>query len=423
MSQSMKQDLSFGNKGIIIFSNGRYNEVKEVVPAIANTHVFVLIESATVDGNRDCDIVIIKLSLEGKLDATFGDDGIVKLDFFGMDISRPAKIQVLKDGKLLIAGDGCNSTVPDKNLSCLIKLLPNGSIDKSFGMEGTLPVQFGSASYVSALHLNKDSSVFIAGNYLMPFGNHIDVFPSMGKIQPNGKIDTTFGKTGKVWMDFYQGVFSLVSTKHTAGGEINDVLVLPNGKILICGGFLFSYTYEGFIARLNADGTLDKSFNNKGYLKYDFTPGKFNVIKKMILLDEHTVLIGANSQTDYDSDFYFGIFTLGDSKLVVSRIDFKGQHDILEDISLDKGEVIMSGRSILPEHVEKRFRSDYCVLAKIKDPKNPKDNDQIVFSLDKENQNGIMAHAVLNKKIIVAGFVHTSNVYVKDVVVSCFKRK
>lgn len=422
-AQSIKQDHSFAGKGTFRFSNGRYNEVKAVAPSLDKNHFFVLIESLKIDSLRDIDIVILKLSANGKPDPSFGNKGQIAIDFYGMDISRPGEINVLEDGKLLIAGDGASFSNKDINLSCLIKILPNGTVDRSFGKEGTLPIAFGETSYVSSCHLNKDNSVYIGGNFLTPYGNHIDVFPSMGKIFLNGKPDTTFGKTGKIWMDFISGIFSLASTKHTAGGEINDIVLLKDGKILICGGYLFSYTYEGFIARLNPDGTMDKTFNTKGYIRYDFTPGKFNTIQKMLLYDENTVIFGANSHTDFDSDFYFGKLNLTNNKVEVSRLDFKGQHDILEDLSINNGEVILSGRSVLPEHVAKHFRGDFSVVGRMKDIKNPTEFEQVIVPLDKENQNGIMAHAVLDKRIVVAGFVHTSSVYVKDVVVGCLKMK
>lgn len=419
VGQSLKQDFSFGNKGKILFSNGRYNEVKDIVAG--DNSFYVLIESSTIDSVKDVDVVILKYTAQGKPDLKFGEKGQLTFDFHGMDISRACELKLLPDGKILIAGDGSRRAVPEVNLSCMIRINSNGTVDRSFGKEGTLAVAFDKASYLSALDINNDTSLYIAGNYLLPYGNHTDVFPVVGKLNMKGALDRNFGKTGKIGIDFENGIFSFASTKHTAGGEIKDVLVLDDGKILICGGYLFEFTYEGFIARLMPDGTIDKSFNSTGYIRYNWSPGKFNAFTHLVSYDSKTILFGATSQIDYDSDFYAGFLNLETAVFSTVKMDSRSQHEMLEDISLYNGKVILSGRSVRPENVGLHHRSDFAAIGVINDIKVLNKYEMMTFSLSKENQNGIMKHVVLGDAIITGGFVHTSNVLVKDVIITCFK--
>jgi uncharacterized delta-60 repeat protein len=421
-AQSVVPDNSFGKKGNFYFSNGRYNEVKDIA-VTADESIFVLVESGLLDSLRNIDIIVFKLSSKGIPDPKFGKEGKVQFDFYGMDISRAAEFTLLADGKILIAGDGAKYDSPQVNLSCLARILPDGSADRTFGNAGTVTLSFGKTSYLTSFYISGDHSVFVAGSYLQPVGRHTDIFPITGKINKNGDSDTSFKRSGKIWIDFNFEIFSFASIKHTAGGEIMDILVQDDGKILICGGFIFSYSYEGFIARLLPDGRLDRSFNSRGYIRHDFTPGKFNLIKKMLLYDDNTLIFGASSQTDFDSDFYFGTLNLNDYSLSVTNIDFKNQHEIFEDISLDDKEVILTGRSILPENAPLRHRSDFAAIVRIPDIKKPKNYESFIFPLSKTNQNGSMAHAVTKDKIVIGGFQHTSIVFVKDVIISRFIKK
>src|SRR5436190_3976187 len=52
-----------------------------------------------------------------------------------------------------------------------------------------------------------------------------------------------------------------------ANGLVEQVLQLPDGKILICGNFTaFNGKDRGYVARLNNEGSVDESFNaHPGY--------------------------------------------------------------------------------------------------------------------------------------------------------------
>src|ERR1700759_1991358 len=87
-----------------------------------------------------------------------------------------------------------------------------------------------------------------------------------------GALDTTFANKGKF---FAPGNSNL----NLSLGGASDVLVQPDGKIIMVGsGADYSnpdYTQDFAVTRLNADGSLDMSFNGTGSTLIDFSTNDF----------------------------------------------------------------------------------------------------------------------------------------------------
>ncbi len=114
----------------------------------------------------------------------------------------------------------------------------DGSIDPSF--------QTGSGANlgIRAVALQSDGKVIIAGNFTTFNGVAVN---RIVRLNSDGSVDDTFS-LGVVF-----------------NGQINDLLVLPSGKIIVAGNFVVS---SARIVRLNSDGTLDtgiNGFNNQIY--------------------------------------------------------------------------------------------------------------------------------------------------------------
>jgi len=68
------------------------------------------------------------------------------------------------------------------------------------------------------------------------------------RLQVAGDLDPTFGDSGRV----------------LAALSVNDVVVQPDGKVLVAGTARVDGTSDGIVARYNADGSLDASFGTGG---------------------------------------------------------------------------------------------------------------------------------------------------------------
>lgn len=115
------------------------------------------------------------------------------------------------------------------------------SIDAGFGVNGKVPLPPGQSS-VKQLVIQADGKIVTIGSSVA------------ARYEANGALDPTFGSGGLVTLPF-------------AG---NSVLLQPNGKIVVVG------TLNGTLAqvaavRLNADGTLDTTFNGTGMFAASIT--------------------------------------------------------------------------------------------------------------------------------------------------------
>ena len=95
-----------------------------------------------------------------------------------------------------------------------------------------------------------------------------------------GQLDETFNATGKVITHIEN--FNI----HT-----NEVLIQQDGKIVVCGtGTTASNARDFVIARYTADGILDSSFNQSGFLVIDFF-GKNDDCRDMTLQSDGKILL------------------------------------------------------------------------------------------------------------------------------------
>jgi uncharacterized delta-60 repeat protein len=188
-------------------------------------------------------------------------------------------IEIMSDGKIVIAGDFTN-TLTDS----VTRLNQNGSVDSSF------IAKIGLSGRVREVVQQADGKILIGGEF--PIVNGV-ARNSLARLNDNGSLDTGFipyfnnlpitqiihvvtpQPDGKVIVGATQGIVlrrlnpngsedtAFVTPLH-ASSTIYDVFLQPDGKILIAGLFAFNGDPQAGarkIARLNADGTNDTSFN------------------------------------------------------------------------------------------------------------------------------------------------------------------
>lgn len=169
----------------------------------------------------------------GAVDLTF-DAGDLQF-LFGSPIVVTTLLQ--PDGKILIGGGF--SSIGGVTRHGLARLNTDGSLDTTF-----VPPFVVAAKVPIALNLalQPDGKIVVAGSGLTMI-NTIDY--SIVRLNPNGTLDPSFALHG---MAVSRGIEGLA--------------LQPDGKILIGGDFSnIDATTIRTIARLNADGTLDTTFN------------------------------------------------------------------------------------------------------------------------------------------------------------------
>lgn len=195
-------------------------------------------------------IAAARYNPDGKLDQTFGSIGQVVLPLSQPFTARDAALQ--PDGKVLIGG-----TYGSGDFG-VVRLLPNGAPDTSFGNHGLATASFGGTERGDSVALLPDGRIVVAGDRYTTSQWVTDL--AMVRFLADGTLDTSFGTGG-------------LATTNAGPWEIpGQLLLLPNGKLLVAGtstGFLTDGE-DFLLERFDADGALDTTFGTAGLLRTDF---------------------------------------------------------------------------------------------------------------------------------------------------------
>src|SRR5260370_21844933 len=157
----------------------------------------------------------------------------------------------------------------------VVRFNANGTADTSFNGTGAQIVSFSAfgSSYTGGvgqdLALQQDGKIIVTG-YVSPPSFEYDW--ATARLNADGSLDTSFNGTGTATIDF-------------AGGSdiANDVAVQADGKIIVAGradvGATTGQGYNLALARYNANGTLDTTFNGHGDIIFPPLPSVFEDIR------------------------------------------------------------------------------------------------------------------------------------------------
>ena len=203
---------------------------------------------------------IFGISQTGTADGTF-TSGITSS---GIGIITTA---IQSDGKILIGGGPFYSNSATRN--GIARLNADGSFDLSFNSV-SIGLSTGSSDYVDAIVVQANGKILVGGSFTSYNGV---AYHDLLRLNSDGSIDAGFNTGGS----------GLI-------GKINSIILQPDGKIVITGYFT---SYNGVsvykIARLNSDGTLDVSFNAGG--GGPTSPGNNSRINTMALQSDGKIII------------------------------------------------------------------------------------------------------------------------------------
>jgi uncharacterized delta-60 repeat protein len=271
----------------------------------------------------------------GELDASFGGDGKVTTDFFGsIDVSEGLAVQ--SDGKLVTVGSAFNGSYYD---FALARYNEDGSLDSTFDGDGKVTTDVGPFSdKATAVAIQADGKIVAVGQVGgASFGFGLVRYLS------NGSLDTTFDGDGKVVTDF------LSNSEDTPF----SVAIQADGKIVVAGYSIGQSGPGGYnfaLARYNANGSLDTSFDGDGKLTTDFGGFDDGALAVAIQTDGKIVAAGSSVSSAvfalarFNGDGSLDPTFDGDGKVTtdVSSIGFEGAEAVV--LQTD-GKIVAAGRS------------------------------------------------------------------------------
>jgi uncharacterized delta-60 repeat protein len=145
------------------------------------------------------DFVLVRLLQTGELDPSFGAGGVVRTDFGADD--GPDAMTLEDDGKIILAG-GADRGYPDRanpdSSFALARYLPDGSLDPSFGAGGKALITFGRFNEAFAVTVEANGKVAVAGENIIDPGSIQSANLAQARLLPNGSLDPSFGTGGKL---------------------------------------------------------------------------------------------------------------------------------------------------------------------------------------------------------------------------------
>jgi uncharacterized delta-60 repeat protein len=197
---------------------------------------------------------IARLNIDGTLETT---------TTFGTGASdQVSALAIQPDGKIVVGGlftTIMGSTTQDY----ITRLHINGTLDTTFNTAGAL-----TNGSVIALALQTDGKILVGGNFTSITGAPRT---RIARLNSDGTNDTTFNVANG-----------------TTDNTVNALTVQADGKILVGGNFTTIVgTARNYIARLNADGTLDATFN----------PNANQVVNTLALQADGKILLGGSFTT------------------------------------------------------------------------------------------------------------------------------
>lgn len=186
----------------------------------------------------------------GDLDGSFGAGGTVVTPISpGVSHELADGMALQADGKIVVVGF---AVMPGGNVFLVTRYNPDGSLDTTFDGDGKVTTGFGAGgSYAYAVVIQPDGKILVVGNADTPSSTN-DF--GLARYNVDGSLDTSFGIGGKVTTNF--GSYDFAA----------DVALQTDGRIVAAG---WANSSRFGVARYNADGSLDASFDGDGMVMTD----------------------------------------------------------------------------------------------------------------------------------------------------------
>ncbi len=132
-----------------------------------------------------------------------------------------------------------------------------GEIDPSFSSDGIVNIDIASGWQQGyGIAIQPDGKIVLAGNH----DNGTDSDGLVCRLNADGSLDNSFSGDGTALIDLSGESI-----------EIRDVVIQADNKIVFCGSGYLGPDSEFIIGRLNADGTMDNTFDADGVAAIDIT--------------------------------------------------------------------------------------------------------------------------------------------------------
>jgi uncharacterized delta-60 repeat protein len=283
-------DTAFGNNGRVIAVNDDISTLDAIaVQSDGKLVASGLCYPTNTSPTQGC---VRRYLGNGAVDTTFGVNGRVNVSITAF---APSALKPLLRGRMTIAGDGkivlsgiCDGP-SDNDYLCVVRLLPSGAQDPSFGAQGSAVVTAFPGVYIArrgTAVVQPDGYVVVAGDCGLTVS--LAWVPCLTRLTDSGAVDTSFGSGG----------YRLLSTPLPVGPNdfttVRDLALRPDGGIVLLTSFGNSLGKVSFIA-FTRDGNIDTTFSATGRKIYAASPNSF--AHRLLIQPDGRMLVNATCAT------------------------------------------------------------------------------------------------------------------------------
>ncbi len=315
-------DSTFGANGLLT-SNFGSDDFGYAI-AIQSDGKIIAAGSIT-SGAGDRDFGLVRFMPDGSLDTSFGTSGMVTLDF-GTSAGRAADelraIAIDSSGRIVVAGYTNRGT---NNDFAMARFNSNGSRDTSFGVNGRVVSNFVNNDQALAMAIRSDGKIILGGLINNDFG--------LARYNANGSIDTGFGAGG------------IARTTMSSGLDAATCLAIQSDGKIVAGGYATGGAgFDFALARYSANGALDTTFDSDGIVISDL--GGSDQATALAVMPDGRIVLAGRSDGDLAVARYTtaGPLDVSFASFGTARFDLGGANDSANAMILGAdGSILLAG--------------------------------------------------------------------------------
>ena len=265
-------DTTFGNGGEITISPTTSQQFASGVAVQADGKIVAIGQVEDPSGNFNQSFCVVRVNTDGNLDSSFGKGGIVITDLTPPGTSffsaSPTSIAIQPDGRIVVGG----SDSAGSNLA-LVRYKKDGKLDASFGNHGIVMLDSSVPGFpITDMTLQSDGKIVAVGSHFTTFSpTYGPIFDfGVARFTSKGNLDPSFGTGGIVIIDLTPPGLNL---QYSYDDNATGVVIQPDGKVVVGGWTSDPNTYpnaNGFnpkmptLVRYDTSGSLDPTFGAGG---------------------------------------------------------------------------------------------------------------------------------------------------------------
>lgn len=274
LAQSGTLDTSFDGDGKKYFGFSTQNDYGEFVLMQPDNKIILGGKSSLTGGNLSFSLA--RLNPNGTFDNTFDTDGKVTTTY-GTEGFEAANGALQTDGKIVVAGTSFISSSLGTAQVALVRYNSNGSLDNTFDTDGIVLTQVSPSNedFGKVVKIQPDGKIVVGVQSKISFNWDFVLI----RYNSDGSLDTTFDTDGIARLNL-----------NLTNEVIYDIALLNDGKI-IAVGYQGNTNDDIFIVRFNTNGSLDTAFGTSGYFIHDFA-SNHNYATAVALSSDNKIVIG-----------------------------------------------------------------------------------------------------------------------------------